>query len=48
MALKIRKDRLLIGLIVAVLLIAGLAWRDAGREPIHEISEPIAVPGGAK
>jgi hypothetical protein len=47
-ALKIRKDRLLIGLIATMLLIAGLAWRDAGHEPVHEISEPIDLPAGAK
>lgn len=36
------------GLIAAVLLIVGLAWSDAGREPLHEISEPVDLPGGAK
>ncbi|MEP7223231.1 MAG: hypothetical protein ABI673_11270 [Novosphingobium sp.] len=47
MALKFRKDRLAILLIAAVLLVAALAWRNAGREPLHEISEPVAVPGSA-
>ena len=48
MALGIRKEWLVIGLVAAVLLIAGLAWRDAGREPLHEISEPVTLPGGVK
>ncbi|HET9628733.1 MAG TPA: hypothetical protein VFP14_04535 [Novosphingobium sp.] len=45
----IRPGRLaliLIGVLVLVLL--GWAWLDGGREPLREITEPVAVPEAAK
>jgi hypothetical protein len=33
--------------ILAVALLAW-AWADGGREPLHEIAEPVAVPESAK
>lgn len=37
-------------LIVAALVAAliGWAWVDAGKEPLHEISQPVAVPESAR
>jgi hypothetical protein len=32
--------------VLAVLL--AYAWIDGGREPLHTISEPVALPGGAQ
>ena len=34
------------GALVVLLLI--YAWVDGGEEPLHPISEPVAVPGGAQ
>ena len=31
----------------AVLLL-GYAWAKGGEQPLHEIREPVAVPGGAQ
>ena len=40
-------------MVLAVILIAaaallGWAWVDGGREPLHEIAVPVAVPESAK
>lgn len=34
----------LIGMVILLAVIA-YAWIDGGREPLHEISVPVAVPG---
>jgi hypothetical protein len=35
-------------LIAGLALLLGYAWLDGGREPIHEISRPVALPGAAR
>lgn len=45
----IRPGRLALILIgVLVLALLGWAWLDGGREPLREITEPVAVPEAAK
>jgi hypothetical protein len=39
--------RVWLGLEVFAILLLALAWLDGGREPVHEIAAPVAVPGGA-
>ena len=39
--------RFVIGLAVLVILILAIAWIDGGEEPLHEISQDVAVPEGA-
>lgn len=41
---KMRWQWLLIVLAVLVLLLLAYAWIDGGREPVHTITEPVAVP----
>jgi hypothetical protein len=31
---------------VLVIVLLAMAWLDGGREPPHEIVEPVPVPGG--
>jgi hypothetical protein len=40
--------RIWTGLVVFAILLLALAWLDGGREPLHEIATPVAVPGGAR
>jgi len=39
-----RRRWILIVLAAFVLLVVAYAWIDGGREPVHPISEPVAVP----
>ena len=39
---------MLLGLAAAVLVAAGLAWRDGGREPVHTIVELVPMPQAAQ
>jgi len=39
-----RKGSVLAGIAAIVLLVLAYAWIDGGREPLHLISEPVAVP----
>ena len=43
-----RWHRLVIGLAALVILLLGYAWYDGGREPLHAIAVPVAVPGAAQ
>jgi len=36
------------GLVLIVILLLALAWYDGGEEPVREIVEPVALPGGAE
>jgi hypothetical protein len=38
--------RFVIGLGVLVILVLAIAWIDGGEQPLHEISQRVAVPGG--
>jgi hypothetical protein len=33
-------------LAVFVVVVFAYAWLDGGEEPLHDISQPVAVPGG--
>ncbi len=44
MSIDKRRNWLLWAVIAAVLLVAAYAWIDGGREPLREISEPVALP----
>jgi len=46
--MHMRWNKVLIGLVVLVILVLAYAWIDAGREPLREISEPVALPETAK
>jgi hypothetical protein len=35
-------------IVALIVVLIAYAWIDGGREPLREISEDIAVPGGAK
>ena len=35
---------MLVGLTAITLVVAGLAWRDGGREPVHTIVELVPLP----
>ncbi len=35
------------GLVLIVILLLALAWYDGGEEPVRDIVEPVALPGGA-
>lgn len=39
---------MLLGLIAVLLGVAGLAWRDGGREPVHTIVELVPLPQAAQ
>lgn len=39
---------LLAGAAVVVIVVLGLAWADAGREPVRPILEDVAVPGSLR
>jgi len=43
-----RKNQLLIALGAVAALLVDYAWVDGGRESLHEIVQPIAVPGQIK
>jgi len=45
---KLRKDRLLMGLLAAFVLIIAYAWHNGGRETVHPIVEPVNLPGATK
>jgi hypothetical protein len=36
------------GILALVIVLLALAWIDGGREPLHEIAEPVAVPGAVQ
>lgn len=40
------RGRMVKWLAAGLALLLGYAWLDGGREPLHQISEPVAVPGG--
>jgi hypothetical protein len=40
-----RRNTVLLALVAAVVAILAYAWIDGGREPLHQIVEPVAVPG---
>jgi len=40
--------RILEGLVLIAVLLLAYAWYDGGEEPLREIAEPVAVPGGMK
>lgn len=42
--LQMRRNWLLTGLVVFVILVLACAWLDGGREPLREIAEPVHVP----
>jgi hypothetical protein len=45
-AIQSRRNRIILA-VVAVLLLA-LAWYDGGERPLHEVVEPVAVPGAGQ
>ena len=38
----------LIVILVLAIVLLGWAWLDGGREPLHEIAQPVAVPESAR
>lgn len=40
--------RIALVILLIALAFVGYAWIDGGREPLHEIAEPVAVPGTAR
>lgn len=34
--------------VAALIVLLAYAWYDGGREPMHQISEPVVVPGAAR
>ncbi|MCX7864561.1 MAG: hypothetical protein N2423_05950 [Novosphingobium sp.] len=44
MAVVRRRNWLLAGLAVIILVVIALAWIDGGRQPLRVISEPVALP----
>jgi len=43
-----RGKRVWQGILALAIVLLALAWIDGGREPLHEIVTPVAMPGAAR
>jgi hypothetical protein len=37
-----------VAVLLALVVLAGIAWHDGGEEPLHPIAQPVALPGAAR